>query len=93
MPPWQVSLSVQIFPSKQDVPLGLGAFEHEPVDGLHVAVLHWSLPVQKTGFDPVHTPPWQTFVCRHLFVPVQGMPSSLLASGGQTAEDPVHVSV
>ena len=42
------------------VPLNRIRAGHKPVPALHVpAVLHWSPPVHTTGFEPVHTPPWQ----------------------------------
>ena len=28
-----------------------------------------------TGFEPVHTPAWQAFVCMHRFVPAHVVPS------------------
>lgn len=35
LPDWQVSLTVQPFPSVQVVPLGAAGFEQTPVEGLH----------------------------------------------------------
>jgi hypothetical protein len=69
-PAWQVSVSVQAFPSLHDVPFAAAGFEHTPLDVLHVpATWHWSLAVQLTGFAPVHTPAWQVSVW------VQALPS------------------
>jgi hypothetical protein len=50
--------------------------EHVPVLGLHVpAAWHASLAGgHTTGLEPVQTPPWQAYVCSHLFVPTQGEP-------------------
>ena len=43
--------------SLQAVPLAAFGFEQTPVAVLQVPeVWHWSLAVQTTGFDPVHTP-------------------------------------
>jgi len=36
VPPWQVSLWVQAFPSLQAVPSGFAGFEQVPVAGSHV---------------------------------------------------------
>jgi hypothetical protein len=48
---------VQALASLQAVPFDFVGFVQTPVDVLQVpAVWHWSLAVQTTGFDPVHTP-------------------------------------
>ena len=36
VPPWQVSVCVQAFPSLHAVPFGFAGFEQTPVDGSHV---------------------------------------------------------
>jgi hypothetical protein len=64
-PAWQVSLSVQRFPSVQFVPLFAFGFEQMPVAGLQVpATWHWSSAVHVTGV-PVHVPFWHVSLVWH----------------------------
>src|SRR5580704_2480097 len=71
----QASACVHALPSLQAVPLIASGFEHCPVLGAHVpTVWHWSLAVHVTGFEPVHVPAWQVYVCSQRFVPVQVVP-------------------
>ena len=70
VPPWQVSLWVQAFPSLQAVPFAFEGFEQTPVAGLHVpASWHWSSGVHTTGSVPVQTP------ATHTSLRVQPLPS------------------
>ncbi len=56
-PAWQVSVSVQAFPSLQAVPSGPAGFEQTPVAGSHVpATWHASDGVQTTGLEPTQAP-------------------------------------
>jgi hypothetical protein len=69
-PDWHVSVCVQAFWSLQGVLSGADGLVHMPVAGLQVpAMWHWSLAVQATGLEPLHTPAWHVSVC------VQGFPS------------------
>jgi hypothetical protein len=73
----QTSFVVQVFPSLQAVPSATAGLEHVPVLELQVPTAwHWSLAVHRTGFEPVHVPPWHAYVCSHLFVPVHAVPSA-----------------
>jgi len=66
IPPAHASAVVQALASSQVVPSGRAGFEQAPVPMSQVpASWHWSLGVQTTGFEPVHTPAWQVSVCVH----------------------------
>jgi hypothetical protein len=61
----------------QIVPSGAAGLEQMPVDGSHVPMpWHWSLALQVTGFDPAHTPAWQTSVCVQAFPSLHAVPSA-----------------
>ena len=63
VPAWQLSISVQAFPSLQEVPSAFAGFEHTPVAGLQIpATWHWSGPGQTTGLLPTQLPDWQVSV-------------------------------
>ncbi len=66
-----MSLCVHALLSLQAVPLVLFT-EQVPVLGLHV--LHWFVPVQGTGFDPVHVPLWHVSLCVHALLSLQAVP-------------------
>jgi hypothetical protein len=69
-PPWQVSVSVQAFPSPQLVPFGFAGLEQVPVAGSQTPTSwHWSEAEQTTGLPPTHSPFWQ------VSVRVQALPS------------------
>jgi hypothetical protein len=89
IPDWHVSVCVHALPSLHAVPFDFDGLEQIPVDGSHVpAVWHWSLAVQTTGFDPVHTPPWQVSLC------VQELPSlHAVPLGAPVQELIVNVSI
>ena len=75
-PAWHVSVCVHALPSLHAVPSGAAGFEQLPVPGSQVpATWHWSLAVQTTGFDPVHTPAWHLSVpCVHAFPSLHTVP-------------------
>jgi hypothetical protein len=77
VPAWQVSVWVQALVSLQVVPLGFGvAGEHCPFAGLQMPTsLHWSPPVQTTGFAPVQVPAWQVSVWVQPLLSLQVVPS------------------
>jgi hypothetical protein len=76
-PAEQVSVSVQAFPSEQDVPSGAGGLLHTPDNVLHTpATWHWSWAVHVTGLLPTHAPAWQASVWVQGLLSVQGVPST-----------------
>jgi hypothetical protein len=80
LPAWQVSLCVHASLSSQPVPLATVGSLQTPVAGSQLpTVWHWSLAVQTTGFEPVHTPAWQLSLCVHASLSSQPVP--LLAAG------------
>jgi hypothetical protein len=86
-PLWHESDCVQAFPSLQDCPSGAFGFEQRPVPGLHVpATWHWSLAVQTTGLEPVHTPLWHESLCVQALPSLHDVPS--LAFGFEHAPVP-----
>ncbi len=91
VPAWQVSVWVHASLSSQLVPLPTAGSLHTPVPGSQVPVVwHWSLAVQVTGFEPVHTPAWQVSVCVHASPSSQAAP--LAAAGSlQTPVPGSHV--
>ena len=63
VPIWQLSATVHMLPSSQDVPFGFAGLVQVPVVGLQVpAVWHWLGVGQVTGLVPVHVVPMQTSV-------------------------------
>ena len=55
-PAWQLSVCVHASPSSQAVPLAATGSLQTPVPGSHVPTSwHWSLAVQVTRFEPLHT--------------------------------------
>ena len=61
-------------PSLHAVPFGAAGFE-QPVAGSHVPTTwHWSLAVQTTGLEPVHTPAWHVSVCVHRLPSLHAVP-------------------
>jgi hypothetical protein len=92
VPAWHVSVWVHALPSLHAVPSGAFGFEHAPVVGSQVpATWHESLAVHVTGLDPVHTPLWHVYVCSHLSVPVQVVPS--VAGVWLHVPSPLHESI
>src|SRR5438874_759617 len=66
MPASHVSVRVHALLSSPVAPFGLAAFEHAPVDALHVPTpWHCSWAVQVTGFAPLSSDPWHVSVRVH----------------------------
>ena len=66
---------MQAFASLHVVPFAFEGFEQTPVDVLQTPTSwHWSLAVQTTGLEPVHTPAWQVSVWVQAFPSLQEVP-------------------
>jgi hypothetical protein len=73
-PDWQVSVVLHLLPSLHGVPL-LTLVCVQPVDALHVSVVHWLLSSQFTGAPGVHVPAKQVHCALHVRLPGHGVPS------------------
>ena len=65
VPVWQLSPTVHMLPSSQDVPFGFAGLVQVPVVGLHCLQLVGLL--QSTVVPRRHTPPWQLSPAVHRF--------------------------
>src|SRR5258705_347564 len=77
-PSWQVSASVQAFPSLHALLSGLPGFEHAPVaESQTPAEWHESEAVHVTGLPLLQAPSWQVSACVQALPSLHALPSGM----------------